>query len=145
MFVNTFLGEFSGKAGFVYLLSDQNGNYKIGKTTSLDNRIKALNTQPPFELQLIAFQKTSNNSKLEADYHKKYSHKRLRGEWFKLTSDDVDETVKAFSVEMEKTDAIARAFESFDPVNFEYPLEAEISHSLLFTSCIEGGRYIETY
>lgn len=76
-------------AGYVYCLHDQLGHYKLGITKQLDNRIKQLATQPPFEITLEFAFKVLFARRYEGYLHNKFKHKRLRGEWFNLSADDL--------------------------------------------------------
>ena len=74
---------------YVYLM----GNYvlgysKIGFSSDLGKRLEQLNGSLPFEVyELGSFEVQSNNSRstaqsLEKLLHKKFSNRRLQGEWF---------------------------------------------------------------
>ena len=78
----------------VYLIQAENGLIKIGKTTDINKRFVSLQSASPYELKLIGFIKTFNESELEASLHDKYKRKCIRGEWFKLDSQDIEEILK---------------------------------------------------
>lgn len=75
--------------GHVYVLSDQQGHYKIGKAVKIDRRIAQLKTQPPFKLQLVMSTWDVSPLKLERYLHDEFSTRRLNGEWFALTEGDL--------------------------------------------------------
>jgi len=75
--------------GHVYLLRADNGFYKIGQSKVLDDRIKQLAVQLPYELELICAIQTVNPIGLEEELHTRFREKRKRGEWFNLDEDDV--------------------------------------------------------
>lgn len=77
------------EGGYIYCLHDQLGHYKLGTTKRLDDRIKQLSTQPPFDLTLEFSFKVLFARTYESHLHMRYAAKRLRGEWFKLTPDDL--------------------------------------------------------
>lgn len=85
-------GEKDG-CGFVYCLSDQQGHYKLGYSKNVDNRIKQLSTQPPFELKLMVKHQVYDMRRYEAALHNVYNRKRLRGEWFALSHQDLQEVI----------------------------------------------------
>lgn len=80
-------------SGYVYCLSDQLGHYKIGYSRQLNSRIKQLSTQPPFSIELIAAHLVYDMRQYEAALHWVFQQKRLRGEWFSLTPEDVERFV----------------------------------------------------
>jgi len=76
------------KHGFVYVL--QAGEfYKIGRSRNVDNRIMQLSTIPPFELELVCAIATDDMYELEKLLHERFDNRRVRGEWFALTEEDV--------------------------------------------------------
>lgn len=79
--------------GFVYLLCDsgQDNMFKIGVTKStIEKRIKQLQTGNGSEIFLVDYYKTEHPFYLEKMLHKRfYSDKKL-GEWFELECDKVN-------------------------------------------------------
>lgn len=75
--------------GYVYVLKSEDGHYKIGRTANLDTRIKSISTSSPQRIQLTHAFKAINPAAQESALHAMYADKRVRGEWFALTSDDV--------------------------------------------------------
>ena len=63
--------------------------YKIGRTTNLDGRLSALSTQLPFPVDLVRSFKVANAPQKEHTLHERFADKRVRGEWFQLSPDDV--------------------------------------------------------
>ena len=78
--------------GFVYLIeSIDAGTCKIGITKNDPNkRLKQLSTGNDSPLILVSTFKTDNYRKLESWLHRKYSDKRLNGEWFMLSEEDIN-------------------------------------------------------
>ena len=76
--------------GFVYLLKADNGCYKIGRTTSLDDRIKQLEIASPCKLELVLAIETDECRELEESLHCFFDDKRAKGEWFDLDGADVE-------------------------------------------------------
>ena len=76
--------------GYVYFVQEyMNGSFKIGKTKHIEKRMNLFGVKLPFENKLIYLIKTSNHHQTEATFHKHFSSKRLEGEWFTLTKEDI--------------------------------------------------------
>ncbi|WP_276917436.1 GIY-YIG nuclease family protein [Aneurinibacillus aneurinilyticus] len=76
--------------GFVYIIrEDYTGRYKIGKTKKLDARLKLFNVDLPFEVELVHSIHTQNCDETERLLHEHFAHKRVNGEWFDLTEEDI--------------------------------------------------------
>lgn len=77
--------------GKLYLLNAYGtNNYKIGVTSrDITNRINELQTGCPDEIILIKEYESINYKKIEKWLHRRYFIKRMEGEWFELTDDDV--------------------------------------------------------
>lgn len=76
--------------GYVYVLQSASGYYKIGKTADPKDRARTFNVKLPFEVDYIVLIKTGNMTALENYLHQQFAHKRGRGEWFALSSFDLD-------------------------------------------------------
>ena len=77
----------------VYILHDGQGHYKIGKTTDLENRMKALAIQLPFKCEQVGLfgpMTVERMHKAERELHVHFASKRLNGEWFALDQDDLN-------------------------------------------------------
>ncbi|AQU79371.1 MULTISPECIES: GIY-YIG nuclease family protein [Planococcus] len=81
----------TGKApGYVYFVQEHiTGSFKIGKTKQIDKRMNVFNVKLPFENKLIFLIKTADHHQTESAFHLHFSDKRLEGEWFNLTADDI--------------------------------------------------------
>jgi hypothetical protein len=75
---------------YVYLLQYPTGECKIGLTSSPNSRLSNFQTSCPYHLEFIALIKTHGASSLEHSLHIKFAAKRLRGEWFNLSEEDID-------------------------------------------------------
>ena len=75
--------------GFMYLARGHRGEYKIGRTNLVDRRVAELGVTSPVELKLVHEIKTDDPAGVEAYWHRRFEGKRMRGEWFRLTSQDV--------------------------------------------------------
>lgn len=74
--------------GYIYVLQSKYG-YKIGKTVNLRERTRLFGVKLPFKFDLIISGLVNNYSKVEADLHRQFGEKRLEGEWFELSSEDL--------------------------------------------------------
>jgi hypothetical protein len=77
-------------SGYVYLVKSVSGHYKIGRAKDPNNRAKTFGVQLPFEIEFVAVIKTDDYVALEEQLHAKYQDKRVNGEWFALTPEDVE-------------------------------------------------------
>ena len=74
--------------GFVYLL--RSGKYyKIGNTNNPDRRRYEIGLQLPEKVHHIHSIETDDASGIEAYWHNRFRKKRLEGEWFDLSADDI--------------------------------------------------------
>jgi len=88
--------------------------YKIGYTRrEVSKRIKELKTGNGSELYLIDSFKSKWGTKIESSLHRLYKPKKVNGEWFDLT----DEDVKSFMV---KCESIHETFEMITTNNTYY-------------------------
>jgi hypothetical protein len=76
------------KPGYVYVLASA-GVYKIGRTVDPTSRQKALGIALPYPVEMVATIYSEDYRRLESDLHEQYAGKRLNGEWFELTADDL--------------------------------------------------------
>ncbi len=74
--------------GYVYL-QRHGGDYKIGRTKSLNRRSREVQLELPQTVEPIHSILTDDPSGVEAYWHARFAEKRTRGEWFKLTKGDV--------------------------------------------------------
>jgi hypothetical protein len=79
--------------GVVYLLQS-GGYYKIGKSTKPDDRYARLAIQLPEPVKVVHEIETNDVDFLERHWHRHFHDKRLNGEWFALTDEDVEEFCK---------------------------------------------------
>lgn len=77
--------------GKVYLIGIvEESMYKIGWTKgSISKRIAPLQTGNPKKIEPIHLFETEYHINVETWMHNKHAAKRLEGEWFKLTDEDV--------------------------------------------------------
>lgn len=89
---NTSRGGQPSGPGFVYLMgSTRLGWYKIGLSFNLNpnKRIACIASYLPFEIDFSESWRSSHCFLLERELHSKLKEKKVRGEWFKLSSTDV--------------------------------------------------------
>jgi|TARA_R110000796_G_scaffold27712_8_gene76231 hypothetical protein len=77
--------------GIIYLLTNGEGQYKIGITKyNAKKRIKSgLQTGNGDEITVIEEFESKYNRKIESTLHRRYKAKRLKGEWFMLEKKDI--------------------------------------------------------
>ena len=61
------------------------------------NRFNSFKTYAPYGSELIGFIRTIEPRELEFKLHKKFSNKRLEGEWFEITIDEVKKEIEFYS------------------------------------------------
>ena len=61
------------------------------------NRFDSFKTYAPYGAELLGFISTYEARKLEDTLHKKYHLKRLKGEWFEITINDVKNDIEFYS------------------------------------------------
>ena len=77
------------KATIVYLVRAANGLVKIGKTVDIASRFNTLNTASPIDLEMIGAIHSDCASEIEGALHAQFAGKRVKGEWFALSEEDV--------------------------------------------------------
>jgi predicted GIY-YIG superfamily endonuclease len=76
--------------GFVYLLQSPSQYFKIGCTKNLAKRYRDFCVSLPFEVEYLHVVSTQNMFRLEAELHRRFASKRVNGEWFDLSAEDVE-------------------------------------------------------
>jgi len=74
--------------GYVYLLK-HGQHYKIGRSNDTARRRREISLLMPEELQHVHVIETDDPEGIEAYWHRRLASKRVRGEWFALTREDV--------------------------------------------------------
>ena len=81
-------GSMNPTVGYVYLVWSQYG-YKIGKAVNVKSRTKLFEVKLPFPIRVEHYAKFSDYTRAERSLHLHFHAKRMEGEWFELTDDDV--------------------------------------------------------
>jgi hypothetical protein len=79
----------SEELGYVYMLKS-GGYYKIGKTNAAGRRERELAIQLPEKANTVHIIKTDDPAGIESYWHKRFEAKRKHGEWFELSSAEVN-------------------------------------------------------
>lgn len=79
------------KDTYVYIIGAEGRGFKIGNSKSPNIRVKGLQTGNESELSIAFIYKSKNAKLIEKTLHRYYQHKNLRGEWFGLTHDDIQD------------------------------------------------------
>ncbi|MDP1956479.1 MAG: GIY-YIG nuclease family protein [Polaromonas sp.] len=74
--------------GFVYLIKSGR-HFKIGKANSVEARHRQLKIQLPQAAEVVHRIKTDDPYGIESYWHRRFADKRLNGEWFTLSAEDV--------------------------------------------------------
>lgn len=90
------------KSGFIYLVRANTGEFKIGYSVDVQKRLKAFSVQPPFEYELVHAIPVDDMVQAELMLHEKFLDKRIRGEWFKLSDEDIFEILQIVRYENER-------------------------------------------
>lgn len=80
----------SKTGGYVYLLQSPTKAYKIGRTRNPDNRLETFSVKLPFEVEYTCVIRCDDMYSLEKELHGRFADKRINGEWFNLSPEDVD-------------------------------------------------------
>lgn len=79
----------SSKARGVYLIKSAQ-HYKIGKANNFEQRLRQVNLELPEKAVEVHRIYTDDPLGIEGYWHKRFKAKRLNGEWFELTEEDVE-------------------------------------------------------
>ena len=79
-----------GSKGFIYLIRDADGYYKIGRATNLQVRLRKYYSENAKGVTLVANAYVDGYIQKEIDLQKMFEDKHYRGEWFELNEDDAE-------------------------------------------------------
>jgi hypothetical protein len=74
--------------GYVYL-AKHGRDYKIGRSNDVTRRRREISLLLPNELEHVHVIETDDPEGIEAYWHRRFEKRRSRGEWFRLTPDDL--------------------------------------------------------
>jgi|JYMV01.1.fsa_nt_gi uncharacterized membrane protein YkvA (DUF1232 family)/predicted GIY-YIG superfamily endonuclease len=77
--------------GYVYLIREEGGKYKIGRTKDVPTRFNTLSIQIPQEIKVVWRIQCHDHKRAEEKLHRKYKFRRTKGEWFALSPEQVHE------------------------------------------------------
>ncbi len=83
------MSEPDPKEGYLYIGYDGTGYFKIGITDNPKRRYKQIKTANPTFVYLWIFS-VNFPQVLEAELHSKFYNKKVQGEWFQLSSSDLE-------------------------------------------------------
>lgn len=78
------------RCGYVYVIKADTGEYKIGRSKSVPDRMKLFAVKLPFAFEIIHFFPCLDMYDCESFMHHIFKSQRKRGEWFTLTAEDVE-------------------------------------------------------
>ena len=81
--------DYTKQREYIYLTKADFG-YKIGRTTRPEKRPLTVAGNCPIKLEVIVVIEVADMRKAEAELHSRFASKRLRGEWFDLSPEDVE-------------------------------------------------------
>lgn len=84
------------KSGYIYLILAETGQYKIGYSKRLFDRVKTFQVKLPFEIELIHQFPADDMYQAERELHSYFAAHRVNGEWFSLSPEQVEE-IKAIT------------------------------------------------
>lgn len=96
----------------VYILKTGKDLYKIGKTRDLQRRLATYHTHLPILFRVIRQYPAANMDELEESLHIVFQHRRIKGEWFQLTDQELiicDNIARHFALaKLQKTAKVHR-------------------------------------
>lgn len=105
----------------VYLFRDANGAHKIGVSFSPEQRQRSVQNQTHQDVAAVHTIENPCAAALERALHFKFAEKRIEGEWFNLTPEDVGFIV---ALNDDTTSEVLNAFFSRSGVQFSVRLHA---------------------
>lgn len=75
-------------SGFIYIIKAKN-IYKIGRSQHFESRVNVYRTENPFKTTVIFQKKVDGYVEVEKDLLDMFKDKRVKGEWFKLSKEDI--------------------------------------------------------
>lgn len=82
------------QSGVYFLRSEANGLTKIGHSVEIERRVSSLRTSSSVRLSVVGRMFTKRYVEAERFCHSALRHRRVHGEWFQLTMDDVNQVMR---------------------------------------------------
>lgn len=79
----------SDRPGYIYLMKPENMPYKIGLSGKPTDRALRLSVALPYRPEVLHTIRVTSMAKAEKHFHRYFDEKRLGGEWFDLSEEDV--------------------------------------------------------
>lgn len=76
-------------AGAVYVVAAPLGRFKIGASRNPRRRVRELQAEFPYDLEVVMTIRSDDVFRLEHQLHERFAAKRLRREWFALDPADI--------------------------------------------------------
>jgi hypothetical protein len=91
--------------GYLYIIrAIGTKHYKIGISNKVEERLQGLQTGSQFQLEIIKKFKCINKALIERKIHIYLKNKKMRGEWFKLSEDDLCDCIEQVNKLVSETD-----------------------------------------
>jgi len=84
-------------AGYVYVVKFKDF-YKMGRTKSLRKRLKTYDEMYPFKVEVLHTIQVDDYMQIETEILRKFRHRRIKGEWFKLSKTDLKQLNMLFDI-----------------------------------------------
>lgn len=78
-------------SGYVYLITSEVGLTKIGLTDDVQKRFGSIDSCSPCRIELHHCQFVQDTNRLERLLHQHFASKRVKGEWFNLDADEIQQ------------------------------------------------------
>lgn len=88
--------------GFIYILRADNNTYKIGRTKTIHSRIESIDGTLPYATELVHTIEALDYKEAERYFHQKFADRCIRGEWFQLTEEDIEDLKQITSYPFEE-------------------------------------------
>lgn len=93
--------------------------HKIGIGQNPDKRVGSLSVGTPHELELVTTIESSEPKTVESELHRQFSFGRQSGEWFKLTSNQVNSLVALKHIEPGEVQSLAKPIDRLSSLYIE--------------------------
>lgn len=98
------------RSTYVYLIKADNGLIKIGIASDVNGRFINIDSMSPVPLSLLFSFYNEDALRVERKLHKRFAAKRVKGEWFNLSRNEIDWIIGKYG------DGINDTIESVEPI-----------------------------